>query len=138
MLAAIGYVVTPDGASGVVFAGAVVVTWLTGAPGGVGPAVVVTALALLVGHVAAALAGSIPVTAHARRRADRALGAPDRRHRRRRARRCRARRRARQLVAARLGARHPGCHRCRHRRCLAVVGAISAVSTVSAALTGRR
>ncbi len=66
VLAAIGYVVTPDGASGVVFAGAVVVTWLTGAPGGVGPAVVVTALALLVGHVAAALAGSIPVTAHAR------------------------------------------------------------------------
>ena len=65
VLAAIGYVVTPDGASGVVFAGAVVVTWLTGAPGGVGPAVVVTALALLVGHVAAALAGSIPVTAHA-------------------------------------------------------------------------
>jgi hypothetical protein len=65
VLAAIGYVCLPDSGSGVVFVSAVAVTWLTGAPGGVGPAVVVTALALLVGHVAAALAGSIPITAHA-------------------------------------------------------------------------
>ena len=59
------YVLAPDSASGVVFVGAIVVTWLTGAPGEVEPAVVVTALALLVGHVAAALAGAMPVTARA-------------------------------------------------------------------------
>ena len=65
VLAAACYVLTPDSASGIVFVGALVVTWLAGAPGEVEPAVVVAALALLVGHVAAALAGSMPVTAHA-------------------------------------------------------------------------
>ena len=65
VLAAACYVLAPDSASGVVFVGALVVTWLAGAPGEVEPAVVVAALALLVGHVAAALAGSMPVTAHA-------------------------------------------------------------------------
>ncbi len=50
------------------------------------PAVVVAALALLVGHVAAALAGSMPVTAHADARVGAALGAADGCHRRRRAR----------------------------------------------------
>jgi hypothetical protein len=65
VLAAAGYVVLPDSGSGVFFVGAIVVTWLAGAPGRVGPAVVVTALALLVGHVAAAIAGSIPVIARA-------------------------------------------------------------------------
>jgi hypothetical protein len=65
VLTAVGYVAGPDSGWGVVFVAALVVTWLTGAPGDVGPAVVVAALALLVGHVAAALAGSMPVTAHA-------------------------------------------------------------------------
>ena len=65
VLAAVCYVLAPDSASGVVFVGALVVTWLAGAPGEVEPAVAVAALALLVGHVAAALAGSMPVTAHA-------------------------------------------------------------------------
>jgi hypothetical protein len=64
VFAGVCYVAAPDSGSGVVFVAALAVTWLTGAPGNVGPAVVVAALALLVGHVAAALAGSMPVTAH--------------------------------------------------------------------------
>ena len=42
--------------------------WVTGAPGELGPGVVVTALGLLVAHVAAALAAAMPVTAGADRR----------------------------------------------------------------------
>ena len=65
VVAAVAYVVAPDSGGGAVFAGLVTVTWATGGPGGVGPAVVATALALLVGHVAAALAAAMPVGAYA-------------------------------------------------------------------------
>ena len=65
VLAAVASVAVPDSGSGLVFVVAIVVTWLTGGPGGVGPAVVVTALALLAGHVAGALAAAMPVTARA-------------------------------------------------------------------------
>ena len=65
VVAAVCYVLAPDSGSGIVFVLVLVVTWLAGAPGEVEPAVVVAALALLVGHVAAALAGSMPVTAPA-------------------------------------------------------------------------
>jgi hypothetical protein len=56
-------VVVPDAGGALFCTAAVVVAWATGAPGGVGPAVVVTALCLLVVHVASALAAAMPVTA---------------------------------------------------------------------------
>ena len=56
-------IVVPDAGGAVFCTAAVVVAWATGAPGGVGPAVVVTALCLLVVHVATALAAAMPVTA---------------------------------------------------------------------------
>ena len=58
----------PDTHAGLVFLVFLGMAWLTGAPGELGPEVVVTALGLLVAHVAAALAGSMPVTAGADRR----------------------------------------------------------------------
>jgi hypothetical protein len=56
----------PDAGGGFCFAAAITVAWAVG-PGSfaVGPAVVVTALALLVGHVAGALAATMPATADA-------------------------------------------------------------------------
>lgn len=65
VFAGIGTVLAPDSAAGLAFAGLVVMCWLIGAPGELGPAVVVTALALLVAHVAAALAAAMPLTARA-------------------------------------------------------------------------
>jgi hypothetical protein len=56
-------VVVPDAGGALFCTAGVVVAWATGAPGGVGPAVVVTALCLLVVHVATALASAMPVTA---------------------------------------------------------------------------
>ena len=65
-VAAIVAAAVPDAGGGFVFAGAIVVAWATGADtAAVGPAVVVTALALLVGHVAGALAAAMPATADA-------------------------------------------------------------------------
>lgn len=59
----------PDSGAWVFVAAAIVAGWGTGTPQpAVGPAVVVTALALLVGHVASALAAAMPVTARADRR----------------------------------------------------------------------
>ena len=58
----------PDTHAGLVFLGFLGMAWLTGAPGELGPGVVVTALGLLVAHVAAALAAAMPVTAGADRR----------------------------------------------------------------------
>jgi hypothetical protein len=57
--------VIPDAGGAAIASGAVVVAWAVGAPDGVGPAVVVTALCLLVVHVASALAAAMPVTAAA-------------------------------------------------------------------------
>jgi hypothetical protein len=57
--------VIPDAGGAAIASGAIVVAWAVGAPGGVGPAVVVTALCLLVVHVASALAAAMPVTAGA-------------------------------------------------------------------------
>jgi hypothetical protein len=56
-------VIVPDAGGAVCCSAGVVVAWATGSPGGVGPAVVVTALCLLVVHVATALATAMPVTA---------------------------------------------------------------------------
>ncbi len=56
-------VIVPDAGGALFCTAGVVVAWATGAPGGVGPAVVVTALCLLVVHVATALASAMPVTA---------------------------------------------------------------------------
>jgi hypothetical protein len=55
--------VVPDAGGALFCTAGVVVAWATGAPGGIGPAVVVTALCLLVVHVATALASAMPVTA---------------------------------------------------------------------------
>jgi hypothetical protein len=58
-------VVVPDAGGAVFCTLAVIVAWATGATDvGVGPAVVVTALCLLLVHVATALAAAMPVTAH--------------------------------------------------------------------------
>jgi hypothetical protein len=62
---AIVWTLAPDTHAGLVFVGFLGLARLTGASGQVGPAVVVTALGLLVAHVAAALAASMPVTAGA-------------------------------------------------------------------------
>ncbi len=64
-LFAIAACTVPDSAAGMCFAVSIVLAWVTGAPGGVGPAVVVCALALLAGHVAGALAAAMPATASA-------------------------------------------------------------------------
>jgi hypothetical protein len=58
-------VVAPDAAGATVATAGVVLAWAAGGPGGVGPAVVVTALFLLVVHVASALAAAMPITARA-------------------------------------------------------------------------
>ncbi len=68
-LAAIGGlvgVIAPDAAGAAVASGCVVIAWATRGPGGVGPAVMVTALCLLVVHVASALAAAMPINADAR------------------------------------------------------------------------
>ena len=62
-LAALAGLVVPDSGAGAVAAVAIVVAWATGSPDGVGPAVVVTALCLLVAHVTAAQSAAMPVTA---------------------------------------------------------------------------
>ena len=62
---AVVWTFAPDTQAGLVFVGFLGMAWLTGASGEVGPAVVVTALGLLVAHVAAALAAAMPVTAGA-------------------------------------------------------------------------
>jgi hypothetical protein len=66
-LAAAVWAVAPDSGAGLVFAGLVAMSWLVGGPGSLRPAIVVTALALLVAHVAAALAAAMPATAGADR-----------------------------------------------------------------------
>lgn len=58
----------PDTHAGLAFLACLGMAWITGGSGEVRPPVVVTALALLVAHVAAALAGAMPVTAGADRR----------------------------------------------------------------------
>lgn len=65
VLAAGAWVVSPDSASGLTFTAALAVAWLAGASGGIGPAVVVVAIAMLAAHVAAALAAALPLTAAA-------------------------------------------------------------------------
>jgi hypothetical protein len=57
--------VIPDAGGAAIASVAVVVAWAVGAPGGVGPAVVVTALCLLVVHVASALAAAMSAAAGA-------------------------------------------------------------------------
>ena len=65
-IAAVVATVVPDAGGGFFFAGAIVVAWATGADTpDAGPAVTVTALALLAGHVAGALAAAMPPTAAA-------------------------------------------------------------------------
>jgi hypothetical protein len=56
-------VIDPDAGGAAFCTGAVVVAWATGSPGAVSPAAVVTALCLLLVHVASALAAAMPVTA---------------------------------------------------------------------------
>ena len=56
-------VVVPDAGGAVFCSAGVIVAWATGSTGGVGPAVVITAVCLLVVHVATALAAAMPVTA---------------------------------------------------------------------------
>jgi hypothetical protein len=58
-------VVAPDAAGATVATGGIVLAWATGGPGGVGPAVVITAVCLLVVHVASALAAATPISARA-------------------------------------------------------------------------
>ncbi len=59
-------VLAPDAGGGFFFAAAIVTGWATGAESAsVGPALVITALALLVGHVTGALAAALPPTAAA-------------------------------------------------------------------------
>lgn len=57
----------PDSGAGLVCVVVLALCWLTSAPGGLTPGAVVTALALLVAHVAAALAAAMPLTASADR-----------------------------------------------------------------------
>lgn len=66
-LAAVIGILVPDSGAWFFVAAAIVVGWTTGAEEqvGVGPAIVITALALLAGHVASALAAAMPVTAAA-------------------------------------------------------------------------
>jgi hypothetical protein len=56
-------VVVPDAGGASVASAGVVVAWAVRGPGGVGPAVIVTALCLLVVHVASALAAAMPMSA---------------------------------------------------------------------------
>jgi len=66
VLTALVAATVPDSGGGFCFAAAITVAWAVGADTyAVGPAVVVTALALLVGHVAGALAAAMPATADA-------------------------------------------------------------------------
>jgi hypothetical protein len=65
VIAGLPGVVAPDAGAAAIASAAVLVAWAIGAPGGIGPAVVVTALCLLVVHVASALAATMPVTARA-------------------------------------------------------------------------
>ncbi|MET0323754.1 MAG: hypothetical protein ABW219_00930 [Ilumatobacteraceae bacterium] len=60
---AVVWTIAPDTHAGLVFLGFLGMAWVTGAPGEVDPAAVVTALGLLVAHVAAAIAAAMPVTA---------------------------------------------------------------------------
>jgi hypothetical protein len=69
VVAAAVWAVAPDSAAGLVFVGLLAMAWLTGGTGDIDPATLITALALLGAHVAAALAAAMPVTA----RADRTL-----------------------------------------------------------------
>lgn len=62
LFAIAGSLVPDSGAPGC-FAGAIIVAWTTGASGDIGSPAVVTAVALLVGHVAAATASAMPATA---------------------------------------------------------------------------
>ena len=62
---AVVWTIAPDTHAGLVFLGFLGTAWLTGTSGDVGPAVVATALGLLLAHVAAALAAAMPVTAGA-------------------------------------------------------------------------
>ena len=78
-LFAVVWTFAPDTHAGLVFLAVLGLAWVTGASGDVGPAVVVAALGLLVAHVAAALAGAMPVTAGADRRLAPALGPAHRR-----------------------------------------------------------
>jgi hypothetical protein len=57
--------VAPDAAGATVASAGVVIAWAARGPGGVGPAVVVTALCLLAVHVASALAAAMPISARA-------------------------------------------------------------------------
>jgi hypothetical protein len=58
-------VIVPDAGGAAFCSLAVMVAWATGSTdGGISPAVVVTALCLLIVHVASALAAAMPVTAH--------------------------------------------------------------------------
>lgn len=65
-LAGVVATTVPDSGGWLFFAAAIVVAWVTGADDAVvGPSLVATALALLVGHVGAALAAAMPATAAA-------------------------------------------------------------------------
>jgi hypothetical protein len=63
IIAGVTGVFAPDTGAAAFASGAVVVAWATGTSGGIGPATVVTALSLLVLHVASALASAMPITA---------------------------------------------------------------------------
>jgi hypothetical protein len=67
VIAAVVWAVAPDSGAGLVFAGLLAMSWLVGGSGDLGPAIVLTALALLVAHVAAALGAAMPATAKADR-----------------------------------------------------------------------
>ena len=70
-------VVAPDAGGATVATAGVVIAWAAGGPGGVGPAVVVTALCLLVVHVASALAAAMPMSARGPNRPADPLDPPD-------------------------------------------------------------
>ena len=66
LIGAVVATIVPDSGGGLFVAAALVVAWASGAgDASIGPAVVVTSLALLVGHVAGALAAAMPATADA-------------------------------------------------------------------------
>ena len=66
LIGAVVATIAPDSGGGLFIPGALIVAWASGAgDASIGPAVILAALALLVGHVAGALAAAMPATADA-------------------------------------------------------------------------
>jgi hypothetical protein len=63
VIAGVVGIVAPDTGAAAFASGALIVGWMAGSPGGVGPAVIVAGLCLLVVHVASAMAAAMPITA---------------------------------------------------------------------------